>query len=83
MIGGAWKNFKQVEGNFPKMTYNCHGVCEFYKTRKIPTSKKYENGQKRCSLCEVFLATLNLRCPCCNSMLRSKSRKNKKDLYYH
>jgi len=63
------------------MTYNCHGICELRKTNKLPTAKKYESGQKRCSICRVFLETSDIRCPCCNAILRIKSRKNKQDLF--
>ncbi|EGG42420.1 Hypothetical protein Nlim_0601 [Candidatus Nitrosarchaeum limnium SFB1] len=60
------------------MTYHCNGICVYHKTNKISTSKKYESGQKRCSLCSIFIETTNIRCPCCHSLLRRKSRSNKK-----
>ncbi len=48
------------------------------KHSSIPNSKKYEFGLKRCSWCEVFMATEEIRCPCCKMILRTKSRNKKK-----
>ena len=48
------------------------------KNSSIPNSKKYEFGLKRCSWCEVFMATEEIRCPCCKMILRTKSRNKKK-----
>lgn len=59
------------------MTFQCKGACEFHKSEGIPTNLIYQMGQKRCSLCEIFLETSNLRCPCCNSKLRTKARRSK------
>lgn len=46
----------------------------------VPNSKKYAIGLKRCSWCEVFLSTEEIRCPCCRMILRTKSR-NKRKFY--
>jgi len=56
------------------MGYCCKGVCEDFKGEKIPNGSKYEYGQKRCSLCSIFLTVQGVRCPCCSAMLRTKSR---------
>lgn len=57
------------------MGYTCNGICENLQTHSVTTSKKYQNGQKRCTLCDVFLETDSLRCPCCNILLRTRPRK--------
>lgn len=56
----------------------CNNICTRFKSNHITTSHKYEMGQKRCSLCEVFLEYSGLRCPCCNVKLRTKSRTTEK-----
>ena len=54
------------------------GICIQMKHSPVPNAKKYEFGLKRCSWCEVFLATDEIRCPCCKMILRTKSRNKKK-----
>ena len=56
------------------MANTCNGLCELIKSTNISNSKKYEKGQKRCTLCSVFFKTTCLRCPCCKTKLRTKSR---------
>ena len=60
------------------MGASCKGICIQMKHSSIPNSKKYELGLKRCSWCEVFMATEEIRCPCCKMILRTKSRNKKK-----
>ena len=60
------------------MGVSCKGICIQMKHSSIPNSKKYELGLKRCSWCEVFMATEEIRCPCCKMILRTKSRNKKK-----
>jgi len=62
------------------MGASCKGICIHLKHSSVPNSMKYEIGLKRCSWCEVFLSTEEIRCPCCKMILRTKSR-NKKKLY--
>ena len=63
------------------MAFCCTGVCVSLKSTRVTTSKKYERGQKRCTLCDIFMETMKLRCPCCNAKLRTKARSNKKRRY--
>ena len=59
------------------MGASCKGVCRLSETTKIPNSRKYEYGLKRCSWCEVWLNTDEIRCSCCKMILRNKSRNKK------
>lgn len=56
------------------MGYSCKGVCEEFKGDRIPNGSKYEYGQKRCTLCSIFLSVSGVRCPCCSVLLRTKPR---------
>ena len=56
------------------MGASCKGVCGLSEKIKIPNSHKYEYGLKRCSWCEVWLNTDEIRCSCCKMILRTKSR---------
>ena len=38
---------------------------------------RYEQGQKRCSQCEIFIEWKGLHCPCCGRLLRTKPRATK------
>ena len=60
------------------MGASCKGICIQMKHNPVPNAKKYEFGLKRCSWCEVFLSTDEIRCPCCKMILRTKSRNKKK-----
>ncbi len=53
----------------------CRGICHRYKASKSgSTDGRYENGQKRCQSCEIFIIWDGLRCPCCSQRLRLRSR---------
>ena len=59
------------------MGASCKGICRLSEIIKIPNSHKYEYGLKRCSWCEVWLNTDEIRCSCCKMILRTKSRNKK------
>jgi hypothetical protein len=53
---------------------SCNGICERYKAKRnagIPS--RYREGQKRCSVCEIFIKWDENSCPCCNYKLRTRS----------
>ena len=54
---------------------SCNGICERYRAKRnynIPS--RYTEGQKRCSVCEIFIKwDENIYCPCCNYKLRTRS----------
>ena len=54
---------------------SCNGICERFKAKKNTTiSSWYAQGQKRCSVCEIFIKwNENQYCPCCNYKLRTRS----------
>lgn len=60
------------------MSY-CTGKCKRYKALKSRYIGRYASGQKRCNFCEIFVNYDGLKCPCCNTQLRSapRSRKDK------
>ena len=60
------------------MGATCKGLCLEFRQDKIPNSQKYQVGQKRCSWCEIWFSTDEIRCPCCKMILRTKSRNKRK-----
>lgn len=53
----------------------CKGICSRFKAKKSnSTVGRYEEGQKRCQSCEIFIIWDGLRCPCCGQRLRLRSR---------
>ena len=55
----------------------CKGGCVQYKATKQFNIGRYESGQKRCNVCELFLSWDGNACPCCNFTLRTKPRNTK------
>lgn len=55
----------------------CNGVCKKYKGKKLFQQSWYFNGNKRCSNCAIFLMCEGIRCPCCNSQLKTKPNNSK------
>ncbi|MDH3658058.1 MAG: hypothetical protein OEM77_07995 [Nitrosopumilus sp.] len=53
----------------------CKGECIQYKAGKVyGKNDRYQTGQKRCSVCELFIIWDGKRCPCCGYMLRTNPR---------
>lgn len=52
----------------------CNGVCQNFKAAKPAKGGRYEDGQKRCQTCSVFVYYDGVYCPCCNIQLRCSSR---------
>ena len=52
----------------------CNGICENYKASKPTSGGRYDEGQKRCQTCQIFVYHDGLYCPCCNMRLRGTSR---------
>nr|WP_083879805.1 MULTISPECIES: hypothetical protein [Nitrosopumilus] len=59
------------------MAFSCKGICDSLMEEPVPSGLRYKLGQKRCTLCGIFVKTTNLRCPCCNARLRTRSRNKK------
>ncbi len=57
-------------------TMPCRGICHRYKVSKPHFEKggRYENGQKRCNECDIFMKWDGRRCPCCGKIFRLKPR---------
>ena len=56
----------------------CKGICNEYKSGKpFGINDRYQLGQKRCSVCEVFLNWDGKYCPCCGYALRTKPKGTK------
>ena len=52
----------------------CNGICNRVKAIKPASGGRYDNGQKRCQTCQIFIYHDGLYCPCCNMRLRFTSR---------
>ncbi len=52
----------------------CKGTCTRYKADRPIDTGRYQVGQKRCSVCNVFMYWEGNHCPCCNFMLRTKPK---------
>ena len=53
----------------------CKGKCVKYKAGKTHSqNNRYEVGQKRCSVCELFIIWDGNHCICCGYMLRTNPR---------
>jgi hypothetical protein len=55
----------------------CKGTCSRYQAPMQVHRSRYENGQKRCQVCCIFIVWTEDSCPCCGAKLRTKSRNHK------
>ena len=57
----------------------CRGICVKYKVGKLNVAgnHRYFAGQKRCSLCGIFIKWEGNLCPCCGLSLRIRPRNTK------
>ncbi len=56
---------------------SCKGVCTKHKAQKTNGINRYVEGQKMCSICEIFMYWEGIHCPCCNYTLRTRPRNTK------
>jgi len=56
---------------------NCVGDCVSFEAPKA--KNHYDMGHKKCSICNKWLITKELNCPCCSSLLRSKEKVKRED----
>lgn len=60
------------------MVRYCKGLCDREEHVVITVGKIiYRDGVKRCRLCEKYMKLDSIRCPCCNSQMKPKSRRYK------
>lgn len=52
----------------------CKGTCTKYRALKPYNASRYNVGQKRCSICDIFINWDGKNCPCCNFVLRINPR---------
>ena len=53
----------------------CRGICESYRAKKPDYENgRYDDGQKRCSTCDIFTKWDGARRPCCGQILRTRTR---------
>jgi hypothetical protein len=61
----------------------CRNICEQYRAIRwhdrsgYTDDGRYEIGQKRCQICDIFIGWEGYRCPCCNTALRTRPRPKK------
>lgn len=62
----------------------CKGLCKTKFHSLIGNNLlRYQNNQKRCSICEVYFIMIGSNCPCCNTILHVRPRHSKaKQKYY-
>ena len=56
------------------MSTLCKGFCIDYKAERTSNGFRYDVGQKRCTVCSLYLRVDTVCCPCCGARLRSKAR---------
>ena len=55
----------------------CRNKCKEFKVHDGDKGGRYDNGQKRCTRCSVFMIYDGFHCPCCGQPLRAKPRTRK------
>jgi predicted amidophosphoribosyltransferase len=51
------------------MPIGCKGKCHRY-----ATIRRYRDGNKSCSVCDIFIKWAGHFCPCCHRALRQKGK---------
>lgn len=59
---------------FQKLIMGCNGICNRYKAKKPLMQSRYASGQKKCSVCDIFVKWDGTNCPCCGMVLRTNPR---------
>lgn len=49
---------------------SCKGRCGKLRAAGVNGNARYAHGQKRCSICQIFMMIEGNRCPCCKMLLR-------------
>lgn len=57
------------------MGKECIAICNRYETTHRKNA--YSRGFKYCARCSLFIKVTSIKCPCCNTFLRTKSHQNK------
>ena len=55
----------------------CKGICPQHKAKRVHGINRYIQGQKMCSICDIFVWWDGKHCPCCNFVLRTRPRNTK------
>jgi hypothetical protein len=55
---------------------HCREICSKYSVKRplLKEIGRYEDGQKRCSSCVIYINWKGPNCPCCGHILRTKPR---------
>jgi hypothetical protein len=61
-----------LEMAYSKMAYK--GICIRHKAHKPFGTGRYATGQKRCQICDLFMQSNGMWCPCCGCRLRIRPR---------
>lgn len=53
----------------------CVEICKRYRAKRPVGGQRYNDGQKRCITCDMWIRWDGKFCPCCNIILRCNPRK--------
>jgi len=62
------------------MTVTCNGACKNYKAEKKRDTKRYQNGDKFCGYCNIFIKWEGKYCPCYTTQLRTSPRSSRSNM---
>ena len=64
--------------------FTCRGNCKtVFKNILGKPNLRYQNNQKRCGVCEIYLKIDSPKCPCCKSILHVRPRHSKAKIKYY
>lgn len=61
------------------MGYTCHARCELIKS----DYQGFDVDTFRCTVCDKFFKTRNVRCECCGNILQRRPQPNKFNTHYY
>jgi len=59
------------------MVWQCKALCELHRV-----IGRYDNDILKCSVCDVFIKTRGIRCPCCGVLLKRMPKALKSKVNY-
>ena len=64
--------------------FSCKGLCQTSLKHIVgDVLLRYNSGQKRCSVCSVYIKWRGVKCPCCNTILHTRPRHSKDKIKYY
>ena len=63
--------------DYTQRMFHCNKRCKEFVAKRPIEGGRYENGRKRCNVCDEYIIWDGMFCPCCGCKLRQQTRNSK------